>query len=97
VLGNRYEDQVVGVRQLARLKDRLNLTVVHVISRPSDQWAGERGRIDAPLLDRQLPRARRSLQYFVCAGAETVESVERSLRALDVPADRIHHEEFGMA
>jgi predicted ferric reductase len=97
VLGNRYEDQVVGVRQLARLKDRLNLTGVQVISRPSEQWAGERGRIDAPLLDRQLPRARRSLQYFVCAGAETVESVERSLRALDVPADRIHHEEFGMA
>jgi predicted ferric reductase len=97
VLGNRHEDQVVGVRQLARLKDRLNLTVVHVISRPSEQWAGERGRIDAELLDRQLPRARRSLQYFICAGAETVESVERSLRALDVPADRIHHEEFGMA
>jgi predicted ferric reductase len=97
VLGNRYEDQVVGVRQLARLRDRLNLTVVHVISRPSDQWAGERGRIDTALLDRVLPRARRSLEYFVCAGTETVESVERSLRALDVPADRIRHEEFGMA
>jgi predicted ferric reductase len=97
VLGNRHEDQVVGVRQLARLRGRLNLTVVHAISRPGDEWAGERGRIDTPLLDRHLPRSRRSLQYFVCAGTETVESIERSLRALDVPADRIHHEEFRMA
>ncbi|MCU1669029.1 MAG: oxidoreductase FAD/NAD(P)-binding domain protein [Blastococcus sp.] len=96
VLGNRHEDQVTGVRQLARLKGRLNLTVVHVISRPSEQWAGERGRIDAALLDRRLPRERRLLQYFICAREDMVTSVADALRSLDIPGDRIHSEQFGM-
>jgi predicted ferric reductase len=95
-LANRHEDQVTGVRQLARLQGRLNLRVVHVISRPSDQWTGERGRIDAGLLDRHLPLERRSLQYFVCAGGPMVSAVERSLGELGIPADRVHSEHFGM-
>lgn len=95
-LGNRYEDQVTGVRQLARLNGRLNLRVVHVISRPSEQWAGERGRIDADLLDRHLPRERRSLQYFVCARGDMVRSATDSLAELGIAGDRVHSEQFGM-
>jgi predicted ferric reductase len=95
-LANRYEDQVTGVRQLARLQGRLNLRVVHVISRPSEQWRGERGRIDAGMFDRHLPLERRSLQYFICGGEEMVRSVERDLGSLGIPADRVHSEQFGM-
>jgi predicted ferric reductase len=96
LLGNRYEDQVTGVRQLARLQGRLNLRVVHVISRPGDQWTGETGRIDAELLDYHLPLERRSLQYFVCAREDMVRSVEASLQQLSIPAERVHSEHFGM-
>jgi predicted ferric reductase len=96
VLANRYEDQVTGIRQLRRLEGRLNLDVVHVISRPSQQWAGERGHVDAALLDRLLPEHRRSLQYFICSGEQMVASVEAYLDWLDVPRDRVHSEKFGM-
>jgi predicted ferric reductase len=96
LLGNRREDQVVGVRQLARLKGRLNVRVVHVISSPSTQWTGERGRIDTDLLDRYLPVERRSLQYFVCARGEMVCSVTSALGGLGIPSDRVHSEQFGM-
>jgi predicted ferric reductase len=95
-LGNRQEDQVTGVRQLARLQGRLNLRVVHVISRPSEQWNGERGRIEAAVLDRHLPLERRSLQYFTCASGDMVRSVETALSSLGIPADSIHSEHFGM-
>jgi predicted ferric reductase len=95
-LANRHEDQITGIRQLERLRGRVNLTVVHVISRASAEWAGERGRIDADLLARHLPRHHRSLQYFICAREEMVRAMHRTLRGLDVPADRIHSEEFGM-
>ena len=95
-LGNRHEDQVTGVRQLARLQGRLNLRVVHVISRPSDQWNGERGRIDTGVLDRHLPLERRSLQYFVCAREDMVRSIEGNLLDLGIPGDSIHSEQFGM-
>jgi predicted ferric reductase len=95
-LANRYEDQVTGVRQLARLQGRLNLRVVHVISRPSPQWRGEKGRIDTALLDRHLPVERRHLEYFICAGGEMVRAAEGSLRGLGIDADNIHSEHFGM-
>jgi predicted ferric reductase len=95
-LGNRHEDQITGVRQLARLAGRVDLRVVHVISRPSDQWDGERGRIDRALLARHLPDHHRSLQYFLCGGEGMVRSVEGALQGLDIPADRIHSEQFGM-
>jgi len=95
-LGNRHEDQITGIRQLVCLRGRLKLTVIHVISRPSSQWSGERGRIDAELLDRHLPEHRRFLQYFICARKEMVDSVERTLAGLDVPRHRIHSERFGM-
>jgi predicted ferric reductase len=95
-LGNTREDQITGIRQLARLEGRLNLTVVHVVSRPSEQWAGERGRINADLLNRHLPPERRLLQYFLCAREDMVTSVAGALRSLDIPGDRIHSEQFGM-
>jgi predicted ferric reductase len=95
-LGNRHEHQITGIRQLARLQGRLNLRVVHVISRPSEQWNGDRGRIDAGLLDRHLPLERRSLEYFICAGGEMVRAVETDLQDLGIPGDNIHSEQFGM-
>jgi len=95
-LGNRSEDQITGIRQLERLPGRLDLTVVHVISRPSGEWPGERGRIDAALLARHLPPHARSLQYFVCSREETVQAVRSALAELRVPADRVHSEQFGM-
>jgi ferredoxin-NADP reductase len=48
------------------------------------------------LLDRHLPLERRSLEYFVCAGADTVRSVEETLLDLGIPGDSIHSEKFGM-
>jgi predicted ferric reductase len=95
-LGNSHEDQITGIRQLARLEGRLNLKVVHVVSRPSEHWTGERGRINADLLDRYLPTERRLLQYFLCAREDMVASVAGALRSLDIPGDRIHSEQFGM-
>jgi predicted ferric reductase len=95
-LGNSSEDRITGIRQLERLRGRLDLTVVHVISRASEAWPGERGRIDAALLARHLPPHARSLQYFVCSREETVRAVRASLAELGVPADRVHSEQFGM-
>ena len=67
------------------------------------QPLGRRGRGQAfvemgqgGLLDRHLPLERRSLQYFICAGEQTVRSVEETLLDLGIPGDSIHSEKFGM-
>ncbi len=43
-------DGVAFRDHLERLKDRLNLTVVHVLERPPENWAGETGYVTAEVL-----------------------------------------------
>jgi predicted ferric reductase len=94
LLGNRYEGGIVGVRQLHGLAKRLNLTVVHVISRPSLTWSGERGRITSDLLRFYLPANYRDLEFFLCASPQTATAYRRALADLNVPASHVHSEQF---
>jgi predicted ferric reductase len=94
LLGNRFELAITGVRQLRGLANRLDLTVAHVISRPSPTWGGERGRITTSLLRFYLPTGFRELEFFVCASPRTAAAYRHSLRELGVPASHIHSEQF---
>ncbi len=97
VIGNRAED-FIGRVELERLEQRLDLTVVHVLSHASEQWTGRRGRVDAAVLDDVCPRgeARHRFQYFLCGPDAMMDAVETSLAALGVPPDHIHSERFAM-
>jgi ferredoxin-NADP reductase len=53
----------------------------------------DQARIDASLLRRLVPDMRRR-DVYVCGPNGFTRDVVRALRALDVPADRIHHESF---
>lgn len=96
VLGNRNHEHIIGHRELAELEQRMNLTVVHVISQPTEDWAGRRGRISAELLDEVLPDNRKELQYFMCGPDPMMDAGEAALEKLGVPADRVHAERFTM-
>lgn len=93
-LGNRHERGITGIRHLHGLQNRLDLTVVHAISRPSRAWTGQRGRITAEMLAFYLPDNYRELEYFVCAGPGTATSYLAALRGLGVPRSHIHSEQF---
>jgi predicted ferric reductase len=56
---NRDWDGVAFREEVERLKDRLNLTVVHVLEHPPEIWAGETGYVAAEVLARHLPRGYR--------------------------------------
>jgi 3-phenylpropionate/trans-cinnamate dioxygenase ferredoxin reductase subunit len=49
-------DGVAFREQLEELKGRLDLTVVHVLERPPDDWAGETGYVTTEVLARYLPK-----------------------------------------
>ncbi len=89
-------DRTLGER-LDALRSRLDLRVVPVMEHPPPGWSGERGRIDAELLRRHLPRGFRRLQYFVCGPPALLDAMDRVLPALGIPADRIHAERLEMA
>jgi predicted ferric reductase len=94
---NRDWDGVAFRERLEELKDRLDLTVVHVLERPPDGWAGETGYITTEVLARHLPNGYRRFQYFICGPDPMMDAAESALIQLDVLPERIHTERFDMA
>jgi len=97
VIGNRAEG-FIGRTELEQLEERLDLTVVHVLSEASDRWAGRRGRVDVGLLDELCPTGdvRHRFQYFLCGPDPMMDAVESALQQIGVPAEHIHSERFAM-
>ena len=94
--GNREWEGVAFREEIEELKGRLNLEVVHVLSRPPEGWEGDEGRIDAAVLARHLPERYQRLQYFICGSDSMMDATEDALVHLGVPKRRVHSERFGM-
>lgn len=96
IYGNRYWEDVTFREELAELERKLpSLRVIHVLSRPHEEWDGETGRVDASLLDRVVPDAARDWTALICGPAQMVAGTSVALRALGLPAGAIHVEGFG--
>jgi predicted ferric reductase len=96
VYANRDWDGVAFRDELERLKDRLTLTVVHVLERPPEDWSGETGYVTAEVLARHLPPGHRRFQFFICGPDPMMDAAEAALIALGVPSERVHTERFDM-
>jgi predicted ferric reductase len=94
--GNREWEGVAFREEIEELKSRLNLEVMHVLSRPPEGWEGNEGRIDAAVLKSHLPGRYQRLQYFICGSDSMMDATEDALVHLGVPKRRIHSERFGM-
>ena len=81
---------------LEQLRNQVNLTVVHVLNRPPQDWAGEAGFVTAELLARHLPPGYQRFQFFICGPPPMMDAAERALAKLGVPDARIHTERFDM-
>ena len=94
----RYAEDLLFREELAEISARLPLTVTEVLSRPPEGWTGAVGRITPDLLAGLLPGGfrRAQLDYFICGGPPMVEGARDALRALEIPAARIHTEQFQM-
>ena len=95
--GNRTWDDVAFREELDALRDRLDLTLVHVLSEPPDGWEGETGYLTADILARHLSDGYRRFQYFICGPDPMMDAAEAALVELGVPAERVHTERFDMA
>jgi predicted ferric reductase len=89
-------DGVAFRDELERLKERLALTVVHVLERPPEDWAGETGHVTREILSRHLPPGYRRFQFFICGPEAMMDAAESALIRLDVPPERVHTERFDM-
>jgi 3-phenylpropionate/trans-cinnamate dioxygenase ferredoxin reductase subunit len=92
--GSRDESQIIFGRELEELSERLDLTVVHVLSEPSEEWAGERGFMSMALLDRSLPDDLRKWEFFMCGPPPMAAGASRALDGLGIPKECVHIEQF---
>jgi ring-1,2-phenylacetyl-CoA epoxidase subunit PaaE len=99
VYGNRRMDSVMFNEALQDLKDRYpsRLTLIHILSRQSQEVPLLEGRIDAAkvqaIIDAFLPVGSMD-EVFICGPEAMIEETEKTLRSAGVKADRIRTERF---
>jgi predicted ferric reductase len=96
--GNRRWDRIVARDDLDTLAaGPLDFRIVHVLGEPPEDWAGERGFVTLEVMRRYLPADARRFDFFVCGPTPMIRLVERNIRALGVPYQRMHSEIFDLA
>lgn len=96
IYASKSWDDITFREELDELQKKLDLTVVHVLKNPPDDWSGETGYVDKELLARYIPKRRGTRQYFICASPKMMDQVEAALHELEVPTTNIHMEHFNM-
>jgi predicted ferric reductase len=94
--GARNFDELIFREELEALKESMNLQVIFVLSEPGDDWQGEKGFIDADILQRYLPEQYKRFAYFICGPEPLMDAMEQALPELGVPPEKVLSERFGM-
>jgi predicted ferric reductase len=87
-------EHVTFREQLEPLQQRLDLSVVHVLTQPPPDWAGETGFIDADVLARNLPADLRRAEVFICGPPPMLNATLDGLERLGVAPEHVHAEQF---
>lgn len=97
IYGSRDWDSITFREELDALQTRLDLKLVHVLARPHDSWAGEKGFIDSALFKRHLPPPFDQHEYFICGPNAMMDAIENALGELGVPMSKYHTERYNFA
>ncbi|MDD7971350.1 ferric reductase-like transmembrane domain-containing protein [Roseinatronobacter alkalisoli] len=94
IYANPIWDKVAFRDELEVLRRRLNLTLVHVLEDPPDDWDGESGHIDFDMLTRQLAADTREWPHLLCGPGPMLAALRRDLHRLGVRERHIDYEIF---
>ncbi|MBD2342526.1 ferric reductase-like transmembrane domain-containing protein [Calothrix sp. FACHB-156] len=56
IYGSKNWEDITYREEIEALKDKLDLTIIHVLRKPPDDWSGESGYVDQELLERYIPK-----------------------------------------
>ena len=71
-----------------------SLKVVHVLSRPEQNWTGEKGHVDREKIERYIGDNIREKVFYICGPPEMRKDVISSLKGLGVADRNIRTEIF---
>ena len=98
IYGNRNEDTIIFKDKLSELEDKYpdRIKVHHVLSRPSSNWRGIKGRLDPETLNNIMKESPEYYQteFFLCGPRGLMQMVEDTLKDNEVSDDHIHKESF---
>jgi predicted ferric reductase len=92
--GSKDWESITFREELEVLRARLDLTVVHVLEKPREDWTGERGFVTAEVLRRHLPPPYADHEYFICGPDVMTDAMESTLGELGVPLSKYHSERY---
>jgi predicted ferric reductase len=95
IYGSRTDRDIIFKLELEKMESTMDLRVIHVLSQPSREWKGEKGRVGPDILRRHALRFR-TAAFYVCGPPAMMGAVIRSLIALGVAADQIYYENFSL-
>lgn len=95
IYANHKEADIIFREELERMRAEMKLRVIYVLSRPSAEWEGERGRISRELLGRFLEEDGHAA-FYVCGPPAFMKSAIAHLRALGIGPNRIYSENFSL-
>ncbi len=96
--GNTNEQDIAFRDELAEMERAgvASLKAVHILSKPSAEWRGERGRLDAEMVAKLCGPLGTDRAYYLCAPPAVMSQAIRVLRQAGVPPRRIHFERFSL-
>jgi len=101
LFGNRNEEAIIYGKELElwAQKHPSQLDIVHVLSKPSFQWPGRRGRVDRTFIREVLDMPEKGAgtrEYYLCGPIEFMHVVRNSLLEFGIAKDLIKEENFGV-
>ncbi|MGZ3722991.1 MAG: 2Fe-2S iron-sulfur cluster-binding protein [Bdellovibrionales bacterium] len=102
VYGNRNEGAIIYQKEIEQWaqKHPAQLDVIHVLSKPSFEWPGRRGRIDRTFLTELLDMPHSgpgNREYYLCGPVEFMHVVRNSLLEYGIKKELVKEENFGVA
>ncbi|NCF66729.1 MAG: hypothetical protein GWP61_12195 [Chloroflexi bacterium] len=94
--GARDEENLTLYEELQALTTQMNLTLVPVLSNPSEDWQGETGYITVDIMKRYVPRQVKWFKFLICGPEPLMDALEEVLPAVGVPPQNVLTERFDM-
>ena len=72
------------------------LNVVHILSKPTAEWRGERGHIDRGVIQKYCQRDLRTRSFYICGPPAMMTALIATVIELGVPSSHVRSERFAL-
>jgi len=95
---NQSEADIVFKKELEELASEKapRLRVTHVLDRPGEGWTGERGRIDWPMIKKNVSGDLKAKAFYLCGPPPMMNALITSLIENGVPSRQVRTERFSL-